>query len=330
MSQQRQQEALQPKKKAHHLNPTDNKTDETGSFFSAGPKTTKKPHVGIHNYSKYKLSTHEIQLLIKGLSFTPTPVLSMQNLHQHLLQQFDKFAKTLRYTATPYGLFPHTPPPTTSCSYTEPTATEVIYKNMKFIPRKTNFSTTRYSCIQALENYIYNTKEEVDKKLSEICTPHRDNLTLNQQKAITKFQRQRTSITIKPADKNLGLVILDTDDYLSQCATILMDTQTYRPTTEYPLADIKKAIERVCAQFGDNIRHINKHLYEFLLPNKNNSHTPKLYGIPKVHKSLHTSLLCDLSLPKPPLPWHHRQNSSTMYYNLWPNRTQTTCITPAV
>ena len=202
-------------------------------------------------------------------------------MHRHILQQFDEFAKSLRYAASPFSPSPHALPPAPSCSCTEPTVTEAIYKKMKFIPKKTDFSTTRYSGIHILENYIYNTKDVLDKRLNEACIPHKDNLTINQRKAITKFQRQRSNITIKPADKNLGL---DTDDYLSQCITILMDPITYRLTTSYPLQEIKEAIGSICAKFSNDIRQTNKHLYEFLLPKKNKSETPKFYGIPKVHK----------------------------------------------
>ncbi len=34
-------------------------------------------------------------------------------------------------------------------------------------------------------------------------------------------------VTIKPADKNLGIVIMDTDDYLQICASQSADTNTY-------------------------------------------------------------------------------------------------------
>lgn len=203
--------------------------------------------------------------------------------------------------------------PENAPSHTKSTETEHIHRKMKFIPKKTNFSTTRYSGIQALENYIYNTKETLDGKLSEICTPHEENLNPSQRKAITKFQRLRNRITIKPADKNLGIVILDTEDYLQQCTTILRDHRTYRSTTGYPLPTIKGEIERICAKFSNDIRQINKHLYEFLLPKMSNINTPKFYGIPKeIHKYTTCSTHhCSDRLPPSTISKTHRSCITT-------------------
>ena len=37
----------------------------------------------------------------------------------------------------------------------------------------------------------------------------------------------KTALTIKPADKNLGTVIMDTDDYIKQCMILLPNTNIY-------------------------------------------------------------------------------------------------------
>ena len=99
---------------------------------------------------------------------------------------------------------------------------------MKFIP-PTQTSTSSYNSGQIdIENYILNTKDIIDTKLPSITTPNKNNLSTQQQKLISKFKRSRQIITIKPADKNLGIVIMDTDDYLAQCSCLLADSNTYR------------------------------------------------------------------------------------------------------
>ena len=35
-----------------------------------------------------------------------------------------------------------------------------------------------------------------------------------------QFKRSRTEVTIKPADKNLGIVLMNTDDCILQCVTL--------------------------------------------------------------------------------------------------------------
>ena len=232
-----------------------------------------------HNFSTHQLNTHAIQLLTKGLSFTPTPTTPIHATHQHLHKQFNEFAKSLILKVTSQVHISPTAP-----TRQESPKSSVISRKMNFTPQKTNFSSARHSGFPLLESYIYNTKEQLDQELENMCIPFGDNLTTHQRKALTTFQRQRSTITIKPADKNLGVVIMDTDDYICQCTEILRDKQTYRLTTYYPFTEIKEAIENTCARFKDHLKHIRKDLHDVLIPTTKNQ-APKLYGIPKVHKS---------------------------------------------
>ena len=161
-----------------------------------------------------------------------------------------------------------------------------IYRRMKFLPQPVYESTvTNYSGIPELEDYIFNTKELLDKELPRICVQNHHNLSRQQQKAIKKLQRTRHSITIKPADKNLGIVILDTDDYLMQCCHILIDKKSYRLAERYPHDEIKHRIMNIIIAFKKTVQNIDRKLYNFLQTSlKNTSHTPKLYGLPKMHK----------------------------------------------
>ena len=110
------------------------------------------------------------------------------------------------------------------------------------------------------------------------------NLSRQQQKILAKFCRTRKTTTIKPADKNLGIVIIDTDDYLTQCCTVLSDNITYRLATSYPDEVIKTAILNTVIPFKDMLVKISPSLYKYLLPPKQNHQIPKFYGVPKIHK----------------------------------------------
>ena len=78
---------------------------------------------------------------------------------------------------------------------------------MKFLPKLFHDSyTAQYSGIRELEDYIFNTKDLLDTHLSQICSPDTDNITPKKRKDITQVQHSRHSITIKPADRNLGVV----------------------------------------------------------------------------------------------------------------------------
>ena len=161
-----------------------------------------------------------------------------------------------------------------------------VYRKMKFVPQPVYESTvTNYSGIPELEDYIFHTKEMLDKELPRICIQNKNNLSPQQQRAIRKFQRTRHSITIKPADKNLGIVILDTDDYLMQCCHILTDEKSYLVAERYPHDEIRKRIMNTVIAFKRTIQNINGKLYKFIQTSVNNVHPmPKLYGLPKMHK----------------------------------------------
>ena len=96
--------------------------------------------------------------------------------------------------------------------------------------------------------------------------------------ALNKLQKARQTLTIKPADKNLGIVLMNTDDYIQQCMVHLTDINTYRPTTHYPTDQIHKLLSHTLIAFKPQI--VNKYLSE----NPRKPRTPLFYGILKIHK----------------------------------------------
>ena len=92
---------------------------------------------------------------------------------------------------------------------------------------------------------------------------NKTNLT-KKQESLRKFKKSRAELTIKPADKNLGIVLMNTDDY------------------------ILTQIENI-TNFKPQIHGYNERLYKYLLPNLKHTWIPQFYGIPKIHKTF-TSL----------------------------------------
>ena len=77
--------------------------------------------------------------------------------------------------------------------------------------------TETYSGVNKVEQYIEQTKENIDKQLPDILKHHRDNITKKERQTLKKLKTSKSEVTIKPADKNLGVVILNTNDYIQQC-----------------------------------------------------------------------------------------------------------------
>ena len=167
----------------------------------------------------------------------------------------------------------------------EPTTTAVIHRKMKFLPNTTTISPTQlFSGVSQLEHYIELTKNNLNDQLPEILTKPIPNLTKKEKVSIKSLKNARQTLTIKPADKNLGIVLMNTDDYLQQCTKLLMNSCTYRLAQWYPKDDIARKLTDTLISFNSQLTKYNKKLYEYLQPKPNQTQIPKFYGIPKIHK----------------------------------------------
>ena len=170
---------------------------------------------------------------------------------------------------------PHEHPP-------RPTMTSHLYRHMKFLPKPTTETPLeRYTGVGKLETYIEHTKQEIANNLPTIINPSPPNLSPPQHAALTKLHRASSTLTIKPADKNLGIVLMNTDDYITQCLLHLTDTSTYRPTTHYPREEIRKHLHNLIINSKE---HFSKALYKYLNEGPKKPRTPQFNGIPKMHK----------------------------------------------
>lgn len=122
------------------------------------------------------------------------------------------------------------------------------------------------------------------EQLPQMCKPSKNNLPPPQRKALFKLKKEIARITIKPADKNLGIVIMDTDDYISKC-TEHLNSKTYQLVDQYPTRQIERSVETILDEFKPALFLYNKRLYHFLRPKPAEGQIPKFYGIPKIHKT---------------------------------------------
>ncbi len=110
-----------------------------------------------------------------------------------------------------------------------------------------------------------------------------------------------TSIVIKPADKNLGLVILDRADYVNMCLTHLNNPAVYTLINDYNpkklYAKLKQVLSKHNKLYALHTKTIRTNydkskLAKSLLQLENSStlRVPPFYCIPKLHKSLHAPI----------------------------------------
>ena len=219
----------------------------------------------IHNLITRALTSHELTLLDRGLAFSTTPTTPTKDIQTRILHDYNGFAKSikLKYTRTQYTK------QTYNSNYNPPlppTITSHLYRQMTFLPPQIPATyTINYSSYTTLETYIDNTKQQLAEQLHQLRQQTRPNISTQQRKAAYKLQRTNT-VTIKPADKNLGIVMMDTDDYITQYLKHLTDKNTHRLITTYPTAhNILKQLLQVL-NFKQELDTHDKRLYKDLLP----------------------------------------------------------------
>lgn len=157
---------------------------------------------------------------------------------------------------------------------------------MNFLsPKPTYDPIPTFSTIIPGEHYIFHTKGIVDQYAPEIFLPTTPNLPKHELKSINKLKSCRDLITIKPADKNLGVVVLNTSDYLDQCLKHLSST-TYTIVSNYP-QNLKTVLENTLLRFKPELTYDiikGKSLFNHLSPSNKQYRTPRFYGLPKIHK----------------------------------------------
>ena len=274
--------------KVHHSLLTPNQTNPTRSFFIPRPPTNTLTSLTVHNLSSITLTPEESQLLSKGLSFAPTPTMPQKKIYFQTLNYYDLYAQSLRKKYVNTVKYHYTP--TSQPIQREATTTSKVYRHIKFLPRDSHKSATQeFSGVQKLEHYIELTKNNLNDQLATVTMLPNPNVTNTDKEIVRKFNQMTEKIVIKPADKNLGIVLMDTDDYIRQCISQLSDTNTYRIATNYPRSDIKRQVVNTIIRFKPQIHQYDWKLYNFLLSEPDHSRIPQFYGIPKIYKKVRQS-----------------------------------------
>lgn len=94
---------------------------------------------------------------------------------------------------------------------------------------------------------------------------------------------ERKDLTIRPADKGGGIVILDKNDYHLEMIRILSDTDTYSRIPNIPTSTFKKTLTNLI-DTGFQLGILDKMERSYLIPVA--PWIPVIYYLPKVHKSI--------------------------------------------
>ena len=222
------------------------------------PLTTpfSPPHSSkIHNLSTHTLSKSEIKLLNLGLKFIPP---SPPPTSTSILQEFHNLSRSLRlrHFFQDDSSAPHNPFKLPNPSWNPPTQypplEDILHKHLNLLTIK-----------------LHNTN---------LPTKH---IPLHLLQAL-KSLKSNKHIIILPADKNVGVCVLNKQTYLDKALAHLSDTSTYKPVDTFPLEELLHRLKTLMNQHLGTLSLIE---IKFILHKPSNEYrVPTMYFLPKVHK----------------------------------------------
>ncbi|CAI6001944.1 unnamed protein product [Closterium sp. NIES-65] len=168
----------------------------------------KLTNVAVHNLSHRQLSEDELAGLALGLKFIPTPPSLDQEQLRQAVERFQRrvtLAWQFRDSRRPAPRFR--------------------------VPRP---SWQQSSGPEEVEEYLAGVADKVEGLSGLIGGPAQPNVSRRVLGALQRLSRDR-SIVIKPADKNLGIAVLDREWYEGEALRQLGDRAVYEPVAMVPL-----------------------------------------------------------------------------------------------
>lgn len=148
---------------------------------------------------------------------------------------------------------------------------------------KDQLNKTIYSYSHHLKPYTtpsYKFTNEFIEKSSEYSKKLK-NMNLCPSSNTIEQLKNRTDIVIKPADKNVGITLIDKDIYIEICAEHLNDPNTYKKLEKDPLETSCKKVKAMLNMLYDN-KLIDLITLNKLMPR--NTRLGLFYGLLKLHK----------------------------------------------
>ncbi|XP_053575130.1 uncharacterized protein LOC128664315 [Bombina bombina] len=131
---------------------------------------------------------------------------------------------------------------------------------------------------KTVEDKLRTLHEKVTKKRHYISF----NLTHKERLALQKLENN-ANITIRPSDKGGNVVVLNTDDYVTEAIRQLSDNEVYIKLKENPTSSYRKELFKIIQVLKHN-NIVDIEISENLIPQ--HPVTPIFHMFPKIHKSM--------------------------------------------
>ena len=219
------------------------------------------------NLSNYDLKHAEKAVLSNGLKYVPTP----RHVNTIELQaDITQFSRRLRLRERFFN--PEDGDDSTDVSSTTPG----IDLQHPLLKKKSTY-TPPSGRDPALDAYITAVENEV---LNKGPRKVHSNITNEERRAISDL-KNNSDIVIKEADKGSAIVIMNTDDYLSECHRQLDDTTYYQPVSKDLTAKIAGKVTAAIKE-ARSLGIIDEEMESALKPDQ--PKPGRFYILPKIHK----------------------------------------------
>ena len=227
-----------------------------GSFKLNITESKSDSSSNVLNLSNYPLSTSEIDLLDRGLTFVPTPKISIDSINQSVadfkrkLKIHDYFSKrpnVIRFSRT---------------EFTE---------KSKWTPTDKCVDEDILKCINAIDKDIQNLTIQKEKS----------NLSKNESKTLFSLKR-KTDIVIKKADKGSTVVVMNKSDYIKEGLRQLSNRKHYVEINSPLYPETATKITSILQDLHESKVISDKQL-KFLQP-PDEPRPRRFYMLPKIHK----------------------------------------------
>ena len=217
------------------------------------PSTTSN---NVINLSNHNLSNDEISVLNRGLTFVPTPFISLDP----IVESVEKFSRSLKlnnYFSTRPNLGNHT--------------RSVFTEKSTWTPPDSTIDKPVLDCINSISNDIKNLS--IQKEIN--------NLNKIEFQAI-KNLKNKPEIVIKKADKGSAVVVMDKCNYVSEGHRQLSNPLHYKQISAPLYLDNSKKISKILENLHSS-GHLTSKEFKFLTPPEN-PRQRRFYMLPKIHK----------------------------------------------
>jgi hypothetical protein len=202
------------------------------------------------------LSIDEIKVLNRGLTFVPTPIISLDPIVESI-EKFSRHLKLQNYFSTRPNLG----------NYTRSAFTD----KSTWTPPDSRIDKPVLDCIDSISNDIKTLRIQREIK----------NLNKNEFQAI-KNLKNKPEIVIKKADKGSAVVVMDKCNYVSEGHRQLSNPLHYKQISTPLYLDNAKKISKILENLHTS-GHLTTKEFKFLSPPEN-PRQRRFYMLPKIHK----------------------------------------------